>query len=343
MRFFLLTFVLGLHLTVSSQESHKISLFDQLSGYKSIELTLIYPFDSLFKSNNEDINARIKIRTDQGPWIEDEPMSITIRGKFRRMKCDFPPLMLNFKKSMLKKLDLNNIDQIKLVTHCMENEEGEANLEEQRLIYQAYEAVTPYAYRTIWVTVHYCDTNHPDVCNTYSGFLLEPDENVSQRLGVHEKKAFNVHEDSIDVESYGNTAAFNFMIGNRDWSVASDRNAKLFFQSSTGKYIIIPYDFDYSNVVDASYRKENYPKSMTNEYDRIYEGEYFKDRSGEFLKSFLKSEEAVLSAVKTAENPMDETKRKGIARYFELWYNMVEKHEESELNYGRVLPYKGGL
>jgi hypothetical protein len=343
MRFTLLFGFLLIYLSVSSQEPGKSSFFDKLYQQDSIDLTLTYPFDSLYKNNNGEIEAFITIRTGHQTWIDDEPLTLSLRGKFRRMKCSFPPLLLNFKKSMLKRMELANIDQVKLVTHCIEGEEGEENLEEERLLYQVYESVTPYAFRTIWVTVRYCDTAHPEKCNAYSGFLLEPDEVLSKRLGVVEKKTFNVYEDSIDLESYGNTAAFNFMIGNRDWSVKANRNAKLFYNPASGKYIVIPYDFDYSNVVGASYRKENYPKSMSNTYDRIYEGEYFKDRSGDMLKTFATHQSSVLSAVTTSINPMDEIHRRRIARYFDLWFKMVENKETTTLCYGKVLPYKGGL
>ena len=85
--------------------------------------------------------------------------------------------------------------------------------------------------------------------------------------------------------SYAKSAAFNFMIGNLDWSLVMARNIKLFKHPGLHKCIVIPYDFDYSNVVDASYRRESRPANMVHPFDRYFQGEYFKTRAGENPKS----------------------------------------------------------
>jgi hypothetical protein len=172
---------------------------------------------------------------------------------------------------------------------------------------------------------------------------LEPDKVISTRLGLEEKKLFNVTEDSLQFDSYANTAAFNFMIGNKDWSVSGSRNAKLFYNPSLLKYVVIPYDFDYSNVVGASYRNVSKVDKLSEPYDRIYQGDYFIDRSGNILKSFYTHKSDVIDTVIKANNPMGDDRRKQICKYFETWFDMVSRHKAAELNYGMVLPYKGGL
>ena len=343
MRVVLLFVLLSVSSFLLSQDTTNLSLFDKLYTSQSLQITLTYPFDSLYKSNAEEIEARITIRSDSGMLMEDAPLSVNLRGKFRRMKCTMPPLLLNFKKSTLKELGLTTIDEMKLVTHCIEGEEGQNNLAEERMIYQVYESLTPLAYRTIWVTIEYCNSLNPGQCMTSAGFLLEPDKVISSRLGVEERKIFNVAEDSIHYESYTKAVAFNFLIGNRDWSLVASRNAKLFYNPSTGQYIVVPYDFDYSNVVGASYRKETRPKSMTHPYDRIYEGEYFRNKSGEMLKTFYGFEKSILDVVESANNPMDNERRKKLCRYFSNWFDVVKKKGTQELQYGIVFPYISGL
>ncbi|MEO6130838.1 MAG: hypothetical protein ABIQ02_03245 [Saprospiraceae bacterium] len=343
MRFTLFLLSLMVFATLSAQKSDRTSLFNALYQQDSIRLTLTYPFDSLNKTNNNEIDALISIETDSGYLMNNEPLTINIRGKYRRMKCDFPPLLLNFKKSLLKSLNLADVDEMKLVTHCIDGDQGLQNLEEERLLYQAYESATPHSYRTIWVTATYCDSNHPDSTQTNSGFLLEPDRDIASRLGTTEKKVFNPGEDSLQFESYGNTAAFNFMIGNMDWSVVAARNAKLFYDPSIRKYVVIPFDFDFSNVVAPSYRRITLPKTMFHQYDRIYQGEYFTDKAGDMLKNFYKSRDAVLNTIDTAPNPINAERRGQIHKYFEQWFEMVRKHKAYELLFGCVCPYKGGL
>lgn len=319
------------------------SLFETLYGLEGVRLTLTYPFDSLYRTNQDEIEAIITIESKGGVLMKDEQMTLNLRGKFRRMKCTMPPLLLNFKKSTLRDLGLKEIDEMKLVTHCLDAPEGRSNLEEERLCYQVYETLTPYAYRTIWVTVDYIDQMNPANHILSVGFLLEPDKDINARFSVEERKLFNVAEDSLHYDSYGKAAAFNFLIGNRDWSIVMSRNAKLFFDPAQGEYIVIPYDFDYSNVVSASYRRETRPAEMVNPYDRIYQGEYFKSKSGEILKSFAANKSTVLSRVNTAPNSMQDTRRNGIYKYFEYWFDEVGRSSLRELKYGMVIPYKGSL
>jgi len=343
MRIFSLVIFTFLVSYLPAQEAGLPSLFDTLFHQQDIKIRLTYAFDSLVKSNNEEIPARITIESANGKFMRDVAMALNLRGKFRRMKCEMPPLLLNFKKSTLREMHLNAIDEIKLVTHCIKGSEGTQNLEEELLCYQMYEKLTPYAYRTIWVTMEYCDVTNPGNCVTSVGFLIEPDKVLSSRLGVSEKRIYNVSQDSLNYESFRMVADFNFMIGNRDWDVVGSRNAKLFFEPTLGKYIIVPYDFDYANIVGASYRKESLKEPMRHPLDRIYDGYYFRNQTGESLKFFLTKEDSIQRVLGTAINPMDTDRRKKIRAYIEDWFKWVKKMNVADLQYGVVCFYKGGL
>lgn len=343
MRFIILSFYLFLSLHPDGKAQSTPSLFETLYGLDEVSITLTYPFDSLYRTNREEIEAIISIEAKDGVLMENEKITLNLRGKFRRMKCTMPPLLLNFKKSTLRRLNLDHIDEIKLVTHCLETQEGEENLREELMCYKVYESLTPYSYRTIWLKVTYQDALQPGKQIKSTGFLLEPDKDITKRLGIIERKLFNPAEDSIHFESYSHTVAYNFLIGNRDWSIVMSRNAKLFYDSISSHYVVIPYDFDYSNIVGATYRRETRPENMTHPLERIYQGEYFKDKSGEILKKFQESQDIILNRVATAPNPMDEGERKKIVKYFETWFSQIKKMKVEDLPYGFILGYKGGL
>lgn len=343
MRSFILSFYLLLSLNPEGKGQSTPSLFETLYGLDEVSITLTYPFDSLYRTNREEIDAIITIESKDSILLKNEKITLNLRGKFRRMKCTMPPLLLNFKKSTLRNLNLDNIDEVKLVTHCLETPEGGENLQEELMCYRVYEALTPCSYRTIWLNITYRDILQPGRQIKSNGFLLEPDKDITKRLGFIERKLFNPAEDSIHFESYSNTVAFNFLIGNRDWSIIMSRNAKLFYDSISNHYVVIPYDFDYSNIVSATYRRETRPDNMTHPLERIYQGEYFNNRSGEILKKFQESADIILNRVATAPNPMDESERKKIARYFETCFIQIKKTDVKDLPYGYILNYKGGL
>ena len=341
MRFLLLALLFLVFHPIYPQEP--VSLFEKLSGHKSISINLTYTFDSLYKTNRDEIEATIDIWTDSVCFASKIPLSLSLRGKFRRMKCTMPPLLLNFKKSTLRELELSSDDEFKLVTHCLEGEEGFQNLQEELLAYQIYQRLTPYSYRTIWVHVTYCNSEAPDECISSAGILLEPDKVLAARLAVEEKKMYNIPGDSIHFKSYAQCSAFNFLIGNRDWSIASSRNAKLFYNSDSSLYYVVPYDFDYANIVGASYRRETLPQTMSHPFDRVYQGEYFPEKAGQILKDFLVYEKIIQETVRQADNTMDKERRKKIERYFDTWFEMVRKTKVKDLGYGLICPYQGDL
>ncbi len=343
MRLILLSLYVFLSLNPEGKGQSMPSLFEMLYGLDEVSITLTYPFDSIYRTNREEIEAIITIESKDGILIGNEKITLNLRGKFRRMKCTMPPLLLNFKKSTLRKLNLDDIDEIKLVTHCLDTPEGEENLQEELMCYRVYESLTPCSYRTIWLNLTYQDASRVGKPITSTGFLLEPDKDITKRLGFIERKLFNPAEDSIHFESYSNTVAFNFLIGNRDWSIIMSRNAKLFYDSISHHYVVIPYDFDYSNMVSPTYRRETRPENMTHPLERIYQGEYFKNRSGEILKKFQELQDIILNRVATAPNPMDESERKKIAKYFETWFSQIKKTDAKDLPYGYLMNYKGGL
>ena len=326
-----------------AQDSAPMSLFDTLYQLKDIHIRLNYNFDSLVKTNNEEIPARISIESSSGKFMVNVPFTLNLRGKFRRMKCEMPPLLFNFKKSTLKELHLSSVDEMKLVTHCIPGKEGQENLQEEMMCYQIYEALTPNASRTIWVTMEYSNVANRDSTFSSVGFLIEPDKVMAARLQAAEKRKFNVSQDSVVYESYRLVAAFNFMIGNRDWDLVAGRNAKLFLDQQYGKYIVVPYDFDYANVVAPSYRREIMQEPMHHSFDRIYDGYYFRDKCAESVKYFLSKEDTILNVIAHANNPLPDERRKKISGYIEDWFKWVRKISVDELQYGVVCYYKGGL
>jgi len=109
---------------------------------------------------------------------------VSLRGKFRRVKCDFPPLKLNFSKKQLKKVGLRStFDKYKLVTHCIADEEGKQALLKEFATYKMYNEITPESFR-----VHFLEVIYQDIHNTAHkikqfAFLIEENDELADRLG----------------------------------------------------------------------------------------------------------------------------------------------------------------
>jgi hypothetical protein len=56
------------------------------------------------------------------------PVKVKCRGRYRRMRCEFPPFKLKFKKDDLAAHGLNGFNELKLVTHCLGDKEKSKDL-----------------------------------------------------------------------------------------------------------------------------------------------------------------------------------------------------------------------
>ena len=82
----------------------------------------------------------------------------------------------------------------------------------------------------------------------------------------------NAEYEEMDTYSAGVHAMFQYMISNMDWSVPMLHNVKLLQYDNGHKMTPIPYDFDFSGLVDAPYAIPNPDLDITDVKHRVYMG-----------------------------------------------------------------------
>ena len=228
---------------------------------------ILFDSDELMEISLKFDITRYKRRRDESEYLDAtliyytgpndsivKPLKVRPRGISRLSICDFPPLMLNFKKKDSIESEFSRIDKIKMVTHCSAG--GEENLLKEFLIYKIYNILTEYSFRVRLVRVNYINTSKESKPVKEFAFLIEPVETLGRRTNSEEVKSANVTQKHIRSEIMDRMAIFNYMIGNTDWSVPIRHNtlvmaASQFLGLESG--IIIPYDFDYSGLVNTNY------------------------------------------------------------------------------------------
>jgi hypothetical protein len=216
------------------------------------------------------------------------------RGEFRNEYCDFPPIRLNFKKSDFQKEDIKEIGKMKMVTHCRYGNED--YLLKEYLIYKLFNALTDYSFRVRLVRISYINTAKKSKPIESYAFFIEPVEILAERTHIYAVDAISLSQKSMEPEYIDRMAIFNYMIGNTDWSVPNQHNCKIFSQPGSNLGIIVPYDFDYSGFVDASYAIPHESLKIKSVRERLYLGlcrnkdvflneiEEFSDKREEFYK-----------------------------------------------------------
>jgi hypothetical protein len=192
-------------------------------------------------SETDSINKNIRVRS---------------RGENRNQTCYMPPMELNFKKADFEYADTNKFSKIKLVVPCNTGSDYEEYLLREYLIYKLFNVLTDTSFKVRLLKINFIDTYKPRKPTSQYAFLIEPLELLTARTKSVEVASKALNQKSITQKAMDRVAIFNYLIGNYDWSVPNQHNIRV-VKSTTfdqiGLGIAIPYDFDLTGIVNASY------------------------------------------------------------------------------------------
>jgi hypothetical protein len=211
------------------------------------------------------------------------PIALSARGITRRMSdtCQFPPLRLDFSGRVGAGSLFTGQNRLKLVTHCRR----EAGFQQKVLLeyaaYRLFNVLTPLSFRARLATIDYVDEGGRPII-TRVGFFIEDDRDVATRNGlVKATSPDRVQLARIEPAAGARLALFNYMIGNLDWSMRAGsvgegccHNSRLLAASKAPDAIAlpIPYDFDFSGLVDAPYAAPPEGFKIRSVRERAYRG-----------------------------------------------------------------------
>ena len=133
-----------------------------------------------------------------------------------------------------------------------------------------------------------------------------------------------VHPMQADQVSANRVALFMFMIGNTDWSIPNRHNIELVQPSPGTPPLVIPYDFDWSGVVDAPYAEPNPMLGLNSVKDRLFRGFCRPEESwAPVYEAFLAQKEAIL-ALYSESTYLENAEKQRAIHYLEDFYSIIE-------------------
>jgi len=186
----------------------------------------------------------------------NENIRLKTRGEYRHLNCYFAPIVLNFKKVDFGYEDLNMISKIKLVTQCQSGTDNSNYILREYLIYKLFNVLTDTCFRVRLLKVIYIDTERKRKPISQYGILIEPLDMLTARTNTVEVKSLGLTQKDIFPYLMDRLAIFNYMIGNYDWGVPGQHNIKIIkplVLDPEGRAIAVPYDFDWTGLVNATY------------------------------------------------------------------------------------------
>ena len=245
-----------------------------------LEIKISAPFSQLWRERDERVehDGVFEYSDANGESVAID-IEVRLRGRSRRMYCDFPPLSLDFPRGEVGDTLFSGQNRLKLVTMCRRSTFYQDYLVQEFLIYRMLNELTERSFRVRWANVEYVPTDTKRERSVITpAFLIEADWEVAERLGMELVEVLEIEEEQLDIEHTALISLFQYLIGNTDWSVkdaAEDEpcchNGKV-LRSSSGDLLVLPYDFDASGLIDAEYAApaENLPISAVTQ--RLYRG-----------------------------------------------------------------------
>jgi len=249
------------------------SFFDYLDEKKVKKIDLISDFDELIISKKQNIKIdALAIFYCENSEVFSRSVGLEPRGKFRRKVCDFPPLKLRFDNKDLISSDFLPYNEWKLVTHCTSNlKEARNYLRKEFLIYQLLYAFDTSFFQTKWMEISYRDIQPNAKSINAPSFIIEDKEELASRKNYKICDCSGSTFQEFDQKNLALVSIFQFLIGNADWDIPMMRNIEILINEE-GQKILVPYDFDYSGLVNPSYGLPNKDFQLKSMRDRVYLG-----------------------------------------------------------------------
>lgn len=278
--FVLILVFLGLPIQeVSSQEdpgmesaSPDIPFFDD---DRPLTIQLEFSTKKIKAETNDStyVASMFSYKLDDASW-DSIKIKIRARGHFRKKNCYYVPLKLKIGKSRVRGTIFEGNRKMKLVSPCLREMDNNDYLLKEYLAYKLFEVISPYHLKTRLASFEFIEEKgERRKKHQLLAILIEDMDQLAERFNGREMKK-RVHPLQQDHLTSLQNEMFQYLIGNTDFSSRSLHNEQLLYADN--KYIPIPYDFDMSGLVNASYATisgmQNMKGSIASVTERVYKG-----------------------------------------------------------------------
>lgn len=289
------------------------------------------------EEENPEREARIVLTAADGTesaW----PAQVRTRGRFRLQSntCDFPPIRVNFVKGEIEGTVFEDQDKVKLVTHCRDR--YESHLVKEFLVYRLYNAITPSSFHVRMARVTWVDTSGENETIERLAFFVEMEEALAERLGGEvipdSVLADGLHPARVQATEAGRVNLFNYMVGNTDFSLYASTGEGLHnivpVERTDGRVIPVPYDFDWTGMVDAPYARPDASLGIRRVTDRVYRGLCRADLNYAALFELFQARRAEMTALVENETLLDEGDREDAMDYLGDFWATIESDRNAQ-------------
>lgn len=321
---------------LSAQENEAAISYPLFDSDEALEITMEMDIRTVLRDRGEETDYHPLLVTwnSEDGEIRQVAARVKVRGNFRRQRenCRFPPLRMRFETETVEDTVFEGQKKLKLVTHCQtRRSQYQQYLLQEYLIYRAYNLMTDKSFRVRLVKITYADSEERDDPFTRYGFILEDEDKMAERLGGKILEVENVHPDLTDYELSNRLAIFQFMMGNSDWSIPGLHNIKLVRPDDERIPYAIPYDFDWSGIINTRYAKPDPLLNIRTVRERLFRGfcrdpEVFR---AEF-DFFNNQKKEIYALYRELSPPLEQSELEQATEYLDEFYAIINDPDDAE-------------
>lgn len=303
-----------------------------------LEISITLPLKKVINDTKERNKqaAELSYTMDDGTVFVHQ-INVSARGKTRALKqiCNFPPLELNFNKLDTKNSIFKGQKKLKLVTHCQSDRSYEEYVQKEYIVYKMYQNVSPFSFKVRLCRITYVDSDKPKQQRSHFGFLIEPIKDVAKRNDMKVFKDSIKNQSILNKDNLDKLTIFEYLIGNLDWSIPKEHNIKLIQGEKGSLPLAVPYDFDYSGIVDIPYAVPPGKSNVEDVKTRVFRGFCRADGYKGTVEFYKSIREDLYSEIDDVGFLTDQTKN-SMTRYMNSFYKILDDPKQVEKKISRA-------
>jgi hypothetical protein len=288
-----------------------------------LSLTLTGPIDTISRDvAAKPVSGVLKVG---GAAPETLPVTLSVRGITRRRKdiCAFPQLRVEFAEKPGPSSIFKGQKRLKLVTHCQRVANYQQYLLLEYTAYRLYRALTPESFNVRLAKIDYAGADG-QALTSRMGFFVEDVDDVAKRNGQERlRDAQKIDTAQLNAAAAARYAVFEYMISNLDWAMTAGpagtdccHNARLVrAKGATTDLVPVPYDFDYSGLVNAPYAVPPDSIHVANVRVRRYRGFCAHNEEAKAFLTQISTRRASLLAILNETPQLEDRTRQTAAGY----------------------------
>ncbi|MEQ9568548.1 MAG: hypothetical protein RLN75_00025 [Longimicrobiales bacterium] len=258
-------------------------------------------------------------------------VELRTRGNFRLQSnvCPFPPLRLDVPRRQMEGTAFEGQDKLKMVTHCRDTPGWDRHALREFLVYRIYNRFSEASFQVRLARVTWVDTGGAEPLERWA-FLLESEDALAQRLGG---TWFPEDEPPVDPARIGDLDAvrldlFQYLVGNTDYSIYGLHNVVVLMPPE-GRWITIPYDFDWTGFVDAPYAAPDPSLGIDDVRERTYRGLCRPRMDYASVYALFLGERAAVEALVRDQPGLDDESRADLLEFLEPFWDTLSNPDRA--------------